>query len=563
MDTQQIAALVTKAKDAFFNSGRPIMTDEAYDALEEELFARDPSNPVFAQTGAQERGQKIKLPFWMGSLDKIKASEADALERWKHKFTGAFFVVSDKLDGVSAMLVHGKQLFTRGDGEMGHDISHLLPYLDIPDEAVHAVVRGELVISKWDFESFLRKRGANARNLVSGAVNAKDPDPEVMKYVKFVPYAILKELPGPAKAQKRDLFSSLGFKELVYYQVFPSVDAGILTALLSQRRAESPYAVDGLVIEVDDGQSVPEPAGKNPTRAVAFKNAAETAQALVSVDHVSWNVSKDGLLKPTVEFAQIAYLSGVYIRRATGFNAAFIMENKIGKDAQVMLTRGGDVIPHIVSVVVPAAEADMPSVEYVWSDSKKDILVVDAADNADMKARCLEHFFDKLGVPGMGPGTIKKIARAGLDTVGKILEAELRNVEGLGTATADKLRKAIDERLRVPLECALLMEASNVFGRGYGEKKLAAIGHAFPQIARDPAFRPSLDQLVRVDGIQTKTAQGFLDGLPKFWEFVASNGLAAAQTPPMENEGGTTSRASETMSWHGRLKAGAGASRAP
>jgi DNA ligase (NAD+) len=522
MDSSKLAALLAEANEAYRNSGSPIMTDAEYDALKEELEAMDPHHPFLSQVGAvAASGRKTVLPYWMGSLDKVKPGK---VEKKTQGFQGA--VISEKLDGVSALLVGGSSLYTRGDGRVGQDVTHLLRHLpNIPrcGEIEQAAVRGELVIPRAAFEQHLRQRGANARNLVSGIVNAKEPDMEVLKHVRFVPYATLSSMQDPPSVQKRDLVSRLGFGEIVEFRVVPGFDEDLLTSYLAQRKRESLYEIDGLVVE-SDVPGVYDTPGKNPSKAFAFKDASLGEHAVVTVDRVEWKASKDGLLKPTVHFEEAVRLSGASIKRATGFHAQFVQSNRIGKGAKVFVTRSGDVIPHIGKVLLPAEAADMPTGgDYEWTASGKDLRVSSSGDQGDVQKRLLECFFERMNVPGMGPGTVKKLHAAGFDTVGKIKRGEFPD-SVLGPAVSAKARQNL-ARLSEPQDCIDLMEASNAFGRGMGKKKLGAILDAFPQIPARPSFRPETAALLEVEGVKGKTAEAFLQGLARFWDFVKANEL--------------------------------------
>jgi NAD-dependent DNA ligase len=91
-------------------------------------------------------------------MDKIKP-DTDALDKWKRTYKGPY-VISSKLDGVSALYTTENKepkLYTRGDGKIGQDISHLIPYLAIPPapqaSVVGLVIRGEIIIKKQVFLS--------------------------------------------------------------------------------------------------------------------------------------------------------------------------------------------------------------------------------------------------------------------------------------------------------------------------------------------------------------------------------------------------------------------------
>ena len=107
----------------------------------------------------------------------------------------------------------------------------------------------------------------------------------------------------------------------------------------------------------------------------AFKMVLSDQIVEAKVLDVEWSASKHGLLKPRVRIEDV-YIGGVRISYATGFNAKFIMDNKIGVGAVVKLIRSGDVIPHIMSVVKPAAAPIMPAGNYTWTSTGVDIMLV-------------------------------------------------------------------------------------------------------------------------------------------------------------------------------------------
>jgi hypothetical protein len=126
MSTEEIQAVLKEASYEYYK-GNQILSDDMFDIIKNYLTKRDPSNPLLSEIGAVVPGQKVKLPYWMGSLDKIREDEG-ALEKWKAKHAGSV-IISDKLDGNSALLVYSKKTFkmySRGDGYEGQDISHIL-----------------------------------------------------------------------------------------------------------------------------------------------------------------------------------------------------------------------------------------------------------------------------------------------------------------------------------------------------------------------------------------------------------------------------------------------------
>ena len=136
LNSTQLEELLNYITDLYYNSkkGSPI-SDELFDYLKDLLKEKNPNSSFLQQIGApiknlDKRPDKVNLPYFMGSLDKIKP-EKDTLDDWKTKYKGSY-VISDKLDGVSG-LIYKKDgiisLYTRGDGFIGQNITHLLKHV--------------------------------------------------------------------------------------------------------------------------------------------------------------------------------------------------------------------------------------------------------------------------------------------------------------------------------------------------------------------------------------------------------------------------------------------------
>jgi NAD-dependent DNA ligase len=92
-----------KQYDYYYHTvGEPIVSDYDYDILKEKLLKEYPNDPYFKKVGF-EISDCIKLPYYMGSLDKFKDDNIQAILRWKKKYNGNY-LISDKLDGISALI---------------------------------------------------------------------------------------------------------------------------------------------------------------------------------------------------------------------------------------------------------------------------------------------------------------------------------------------------------------------------------------------------------------------------------------------------------------------------
>lgn len=347
---------LTVAKE-FYYKGRPILADHEFDQLEEKLRQLDPNNSYFKIVGTTgERGVKVKHTIPMGSLDQV--DNIDQINKWIGSNNDQEIIFSDKLDGNSVAIYYDidgyfEAAVTRGDGIEGLDITrHVRRMFDsrqnnspLP-KAVGIdglVVRCEAIIRKDLFNNHVTGY-KNPRNYVAGQLNRAVADQTFIDYVDLVVFD--SNLVGN-KTDTLNKLKSMGFNVVTYGTVKPQMD--FETCLLT-RKDFSPYELDGLVLEFNN-KEVRSRLGftnLNPNFSVKYKINVNFVQTEV-VD-VEWNISKDGYAKPVLIFDPID-LNGVTISRCTGFNAKFIIDNKIGPGAVIEVTRSGDVIPKCERVI--------------------------------------------------------------------------------------------------------------------------------------------------------------------------------------------------------------------
>lgn len=549
----EIGDLMAAASKSYYNDDKPIFSDDLFDLIKDTLTGRNPSHPALKKVGAPvaaDDNRKEELPYYMGSLDKIKDSSDKGLTSFKKKYSGDY-VVSDKLDGNSGLVYVNKgsvKLFTRGDGTIGQNISSVLEHIEgvpkgIATHKGELAVRGELIISKKGFTK-LANKFANARNAIAGALNAKKPDLDVLRASDFVAYEMVSPKMDPV--DQLPYLEKLGFKTVYKHKITEAeLTSKVLSDILLDRREKSPYEIDGIVVMHNKIHRRVN--GKNPEYGFAFKSMLTMENAEVVVTNIEWNLSKDGYLVPTVTFNGIS-LDGVVIKRATGFNGKFIKDNKIGPGSRLTIIRSGMVIPHIEKIITPSAsgQPQMPDMPFIWSKSGVDIMLSDEhkKDNDELKLKNLENFVKKIDVPGLGPGNIKKMFDSGFNTPKAIFAAsakDLLKVDGFKDKTAQKIYDAI-QAVKLTVDCLTLMDASNAMGRGLGSKKLKVILDAFPMIL-EKRYVPTITELVTLNGIEKTTAELFAKNLPVFFKFVDDNDLdcKSAEKKPVSMEAASTS----------------------
>ena len=520
-DSDMLIKIIKEASDDYYNY-QPIITDEVFDFLLDTINVLDPQNPILKKVGAKVVSKdKVKLPYYMGSMDKIKPTDQNVLTKWLDKYTGPY-VYSDKLDGVSGLLVCSNNklnLYTRGDGIEGTNITHLIKYIKKLSKLIipnNMAIRGELIMSKTNFTKYSEKM-ANARNMVSGLVNSKTLDTEAISNVDFVAY----ELINPwiiSQSEQWQILNSLGL-DVVNNGSDIDVNFENLSELLSERKSLSDYEIDGIIVSVNNLPSK-RSINTNPEYAFAFKDSNLLERAHVQVNEVVWVISKDGYIKPRLNLVPTK-LSGVVISSVTALHAKYVLENKLGPGAVVEIIRSGDVIPKIEKVIKPAStnEAQMPDMEYEWTKTGVDIIV--SAETIDQKIRGLTFFFKKLNIKNIDESTVKKLVDVGIDNLNAILnlkKSDLENVEGFKERMIEKIYTNIKTRIQT-LNMLDLMSASNVFGHGIGERKLRKIMETYPDIIKlysDNEDNEIIDLIVQIDGFDVKTAEYFANGLTKF-----------------------------------------------
>jgi NAD-dependent DNA ligase len=547
---KDIIALLIAADEAFFNGTESLLKDDIYDIIKDYIRKKYPKDPYLKRVGA-DVDNKVLLPYYMGSQNKIKDSEEE-ITKYKKQFKGPY-IISDKLDGVSCLIVYKRKegvagiknnfdikLYTRGNGTYGQDISHLLTYINGFPELSNIVgdylaIRGELIISKDNWEKLRAQgeNGANPRNTVSGAINSKTLNKKVLNAIDFVCYTLISPV-DPKIKNGLEVIKKMKFL-VVNHIIVNDINLDILSENLQKSR-NNDYIIDGIVI-ADIGKHYDIEKDKNPTHSFAFKSIHTLEQVEVIVKEVEWNVSKDKYMKPIVKFDEII-LDDVKIKQATGFNAGFIEKNVIGPGSRIIIIRSGNVIPHINSVLSKAANGkpSMPGTEgvnYKWNDTHVDIIMIDDGNkNSQYDIKNIIYFMKTIEIDYMGPGNIEKIYNGGYDTINKIInikKEELLKIDGFKDKSAENIIGALKKIKDV--DCNVLMDASNIMGRGFGSKKIKSITDVHPEIidntktGRNKALKLKVEELTKINGIAKISAELFIENLPKYYEFYDSLGF--------------------------------------
>ncbi len=515
LSESSIEQMIRYANDQYYNTETAIMTDNEFDIIKEYMENKYPKNKILNVVGAEVIKNKVRLPYYMPSMDKIKP-DTNALTKWKKIYNGPY-LLSCKLDGVSGLYTtEGDQpkLYTRGNGEIGQDISYLLDVIKLP-KIKNIVVRGEFIITKTIFNNKYKSKFANARNLVSGIINSKTIDSK-SKNIDFIAYEVIN--PNILPIEQMKLLTQYGFNT-VRNNIFTDITNDLLSQILIDWRNNYEYEIDGIIVT---NNQIYTRLNKNPEHSFAFKMVISDQIAEAKVVDVIWQTSKNGYLKPKVQIEPVK-LGGVTIKYATGFNAKFIETNKIGIGAIIKLIRSGDVIPFIQSVVQPSERAKMPLEDYHWNETNVDVIINNIDDNDDVKEKLITLFFSTLKVDGLSTGNVKRIIKAGYKSVPSILKMtkkDFEKVEGFKEKMINKVYNSIQENIT---KATLLdiMVASNILGRGLGERKMKPILEQYPNILiSNESNDEKIEMLKSINGIGIENSNSFVSNIPKFLTFL-------------------------------------------
>jgi DNA ligase (NAD+) len=512
---------IIKYANKEYHNNISIITDEIYDLLIDIIKDLEPEHHIFKMIGSTVINKKVKLPYFMGSMDKIKSGDINLLNKWINNNRKSY-VYSDKLDGVSALLINKDNklnLYTRGDGIIGSDISNLIKYIPNLQKIIlseNMCVRGELIISIENFKKY-QDNMANARNMVSGIVNSKKINIDIIKDLEFVVY----ELVNPwiiNQLEQWKILEEHNFK-VVYYNKINNLTIESLSKHLIERKNKSEYEIDGIIIS---SNTLPNNryTYDNPTYAFAYKDNKLLETADVEVLNVEWSISKDGYLKPKLN-CKPTKLGGVIISNITAFNAKYIKDNILGPGAIVKIIRSGDVIPHIIEIIKIAdlGIPQFPDIDYEWTDSHVDIVV--KHNTYEQKIKELTFFFKKLDIKNIDEKIVEKLINANINTIKKIIEiklTDLNNIEGFKDRMINKVYTNIIEKIK-KISLLDLAIASNYFGHGIGKKKIEKIMNIYPNIIElynKYDYDNIINKIIDIEGFDIKTATQFVNNLSKF-----------------------------------------------
>jgi DNA ligase (NAD+) len=530
----QLKNRIREANEAY-RIGKPVMSDAEYDILLEELADMSLDDELLSVVGHEilDETRKTRLPIPMASMNKIKTlDEIKDWQRLKLIPNAVEIICTPKYDGLSLCKdeLNNGDAITRGDGVYGQRSNEHYKLIgnklyDVVENEIDpfgpielAYSYGEVIMPKQVFLDKYSNDFANPRNFVAGLINSPDAR-EALKDCNFVKYGAV---PAPAfrnhfttKQQVLDTLND-NQKVKVPYHVCGILDLSEELLISLFKEWSEDYEIDGIILEVNN-LATQESLGRetssgNPVWARAFKHDSFEQKAESEVIGISWNISKNGLLKPIIHINPIR-LDGVTVSNVTGNNARFVKDMGIGVGAKVIVKRSGMVIPKIIDVVqtVDFVEPTIEGVEIGWNAASIELITL--TETEDQKLKKIVAFFEILEADNVGEGVVTQLWDAGYKTIKDVLNItidQLESIDRFGKRKAkivyDSIKKSI-----TGVQLSKIQHASGVFS-GLGSKKLALLEHF--------DVKPTIDQVMEIEGFAEISARNFVENYDIFRTFV-------------------------------------------
>lgn len=515
---EQLKEQIIKANEAY-RLGKPIISDSKYDQLVEELAMLSPNDELLNKVGhvVSDETRKSKLPIEMASMNKIKSMEdIDDWCRLKGISKSEYVVITPKFDGLSLCVNEmTNEAWTRGDGEFGQKsnehYSLIQNHLNL-DEQSFSFTYGEVMMPKKVFVEKYSVDFANPRNLVAGLLNSKEPS-ESLKDCQFIKYGAICSKNFKTKQEiLNELNSGQDVKVQYYICQISDLNEDLLIQLFHQYSVD--YEIDGLIIELNEiklqKELGRETSSNNPCFARAFKHPSFEQSAETEVIGISWNISKQGYLKPTLHINPVR-LDGVTVSNVTGNNARFVKDLGIGIGAKVVVKRSGMVIPIIADVITPV-EFQMPNVPNIdWNENGVELVTLFETDEQQLKK--IVAFFEILEADNVSEGVITQLWEAGYKTIKDILnlkKQDLEKIDRFGKRKAEIVYNSIQKSI-TGVQLSKVQHATGIF-KGLGSKKLALLEHF--------TSKPTLDQVMSIEGFAEVSAKSYINSYDEYFDFV-------------------------------------------
>lgn len=538
-----IEKLISWAK-AYYVDDEPIASDEEYDKLARQCLEFENKNPNLINPNSPNRrvGGAILKGFKKANHLSRMWSQEDVfndkeLEDWIKRASkvgdNLEFFCQPKFDGASLNLIYEngilKQAITRGDGEIGEDVTqNAMTIQSIPLEIAEKSlieIRGEVVIKKSDFEAInierLKKSEstfANPRNAAAGSLRQLDSSITSKRKLFFNAWGVgQNSLNFEKTSQMMDYIFSLGFVKTPMQTLVKNIDdIKKLYENMIKKRDTFPMLLDGMVIKIDD-ITTQQDLGftqKFPRWSCAYKFPA--VEKTTKLKDIILQVGRTGVVTP-VAIVEPVLIEGANVERATlhNFDEIQRLDLKIGDE--IIIIRSGDVIPKITKVLKDRRDGNEKEIlkPTICPDCSSELLIEDImikCQNLDCPSRVVNsiiYFASKncLNIDGLGDKIVELLVNEKkifdiLDLYSLKYE-DLENLEGFKEKKINNLLNAIENSKNSELYRVLTALGIEHIGEVASKSICSKFGLDLVDV--------SFEDLISIDGIGEQMANSFLE----------------------------------------------------
>ncbi len=486
---EKLASEILLHKKRYY-TGHASVSDDVYDALEEELRKLSPNHPVLSFVGYSLGSASAKIEHTPPMLSLQKTYEVNDVVSFVSQNTA---LCLDKLDGMAMSLEYKNdgsffRASTRGNGTLGEDVTESVFHIasvpkkiELPVLSANCVVevRGEVFFPISEFPAF-EGEFDSYRNAVPGTFGRKEVEEAapVLRVLGFTAYEVFlrkgeqslslrdvaKELslPRPTFLERMKFLERLGFQTGLNDELVQTVSQTTLedvTTLIENRFARKRnYQIDGLVFRIDD-DPIWESLGAtshHPRGSLAFKQTGETA--VTEILAIEESVGRSGKITFRAQLAPV-FLSGATISYATLHNAEFIEAGGYAPGALVRIKRSGEVIPAIIGLETePPTPYSLPQscqCGAILTRRGPDLFCTNAGSCAYRAREGLVYFVQQLEIMGVSDKIVNRLLEAGLVREAadffKLKKHDVLRLEGFAEKSAENLVASIQARKSLPL----------------------------------------------------------------------------------------------------------------
>ncbi|MFW6272477.1 MAG: NAD-dependent DNA ligase LigA [bacterium] len=536
---EELEHIIKNANDVYYNKSNSIISDREYDELKDELIKLSPDNSLIKQIGASvdivSDWNKAKHKIPMNSLNKV--NKENEFTKWWNNNNINSVIVSEKLDGISINLEYEngelKRAITRGNGILGEDIfSNVIRMQNVKQNLCtkwSGSLRGEIIFKTDDFEkvnNLLEEEKVNKfkgmRNAASGV--AKRYDHKYSEFLTILYYNTTNNFTD--KVSHFKFIESLNLKSCHWKHCTQAGDViKEYDYYGNYKRANIDYEIDGLVIEENNITHYNHLGLLNnkPRGGIAWKFGNIVKETKI-ID-VIWQVGKSGHITPVGIYEPILF-GGIKVSRSTISNVNIFKKFKLRKNDIVKLSRANDVIPYLLDVV---KHTDNELFEYPktcpvcnnQTEIKGEYLI---CSNNNCQAKAIGNLLkwvDKAGwkSQGIGERFVERMYELNYVKTPKdfynLKQSDISILDGYGDKSANKIISIINDNKEMSLSD--FIGGLNLYNFG---SRMAEILVNAGYDTIDSLLGITKEQLVKLKGIEEKTAISFIKGLQDKFETI-------------------------------------------